>query len=208
MKVNNWVERHLIDDVMIKHSPDPPAPKDLAESIATSRLSGNDINKRREDRHFGIHITRDGTWHYQGSPIKRMALVKLFATVISRDPKGEFWLVTPVERGRIDVDDAPFVAVEVKVKGSGRATRLTFRTNLDDEIVASNEHPIRIEVNLLSEEPSPYIHVRDNLEALIARSVYYELVELAEQVALENEVELQIWSEGKMFCLGKVPLEE
>ncbi|MGB0555078.1 MAG: DUF1285 domain-containing protein, partial [Alphaproteobacteria bacterium] len=94
-----------------------------------------------------MRIGRDGTWYYLGTPIKRMPLVKLFSTVLRRDDKGDFWLITPVERGRIDVDDAPFVAVGLTVDGEGQDTRLTFRTNLDEEIVADAEHPIRVEVD-------------------------------------------------------------
>ena len=109
-----------------------------------------------------------------------MPLVKLFSTVLQREDD-RYWLVTPVERGLIDVDDAPFVAVEVIVEGEGQATRLTFRTNLDEEILAGPEHPIRVEIDPATEEPAPYIHVRDNLEALIARPVFYELAELAEE---------------------------
>ena len=130
-----------------------------------------------------------------------MPLVKLFSTVLRREDD-RYWLVTPVERGLIDVDDAPFVAVEVTVEGEGQATRLTFRTNLDEEIRAGREHPIRVEIDPATEEPSPYIHVRDNLEALIARPVFYELAELAEEVLDGQEIELRIWSDGAVFSLG------
>ena len=130
-----------------------------------------------------------------------MPLVKLFSTVLRREDD-RYLLVTPVERGLIDVDDAPFVAVEVIVEGEGRATRLTFRTNLDEEIVAGPEHPIRVEIDPATVEPAPYIQVRDNLEALIARPVFYELAELAEEVLDGQEIELRIWSDGAVFSLG------
>ena len=186
---------------MTKQPPNPPNPDDLAELIAGKTEAPISRDAAAEDRHFGMRITRDGTWHYLGTPIKRLPLVKLFSTVLRREDD-RYWLVTPVERGLIDVDDAPFVAVEVTVEGEGQATRLTFRTNLDEEILAGPEHPIRVEIDPATEEPAPYIHVRDNLEALIARPVFYELAELAEEVEDGQEIELRIWSNGTVFSLG------
>ena len=186
---------------MTKQPPNPPNPDDLAEFIVGKTEAPISTDTPAADRHFGIRIARDGTWHYLGTPIKRMPLVKLFSTVLRREDD-RYWLVTPVERGLIDVDDAPFVAVEVTVEGEGQATRLTFRTNLDEEILAGPEHPIRVEIDPATEEPAPYIHVRDNLEALIARPVFYELAELAEEVLDGQEIELRIWSDGKVFSLG------
>ena len=186
---------------MTKQPPNPPNPDDLAELIAGKTEAPVLPDSAATDRHFGMRITRDGTWHYLGTPIKRLPLVKLFSTVLRREDN-RYWLVTPVERGLIDVDDAPFVAVEVTVEGEGQATRLTFRTNLDEEILAGPEHPIRVEIDPATEEPAPYIHVRDNLEALIARPVFYELAELAEEVEDGQEIELRIWSNGTVFSLG------
>ena len=186
---------------MTKQPPNLPHTDNLAELIAAKAAAPISTDTSAADRHFGIRIARDGTWHYLGTPIKRMPLVKLFSTVLRREDD-RYWLVTPVERGLIDVDDAPFVAVEVTVEGEGQATRLTFRTNLDEEILAGPEHPIRVEIDPATEEPSPYIHVRDNLEALIARPVFYELAELAEEVLDGQEIELRIWSDGKVFSLG------
>ena len=186
---------------MTKQPPNLPNPDDLAEFIVGKTEVPISNDTPAADRHFGIRIARDGTWHYLGTPIKRMPLVKLFSTVLRREDD-RYWLVTPVERGLIDVDDAPFVAVEVTVEGEGQATQLTFRTNLDEEILAGPEHPIRVEIDPATEEPAPYIHVRDNLEALIARPVFYELAELAEEVLDGQEIELRIWSDGKVFSLG------
>ena len=186
---------------MTKQPPNPPNPDDLAELIVGKTKAPISTHTPAADRHFGIRIARDGTWHYLGTPIKRMPLVKLFSTVLRRE-EDRYWLVTPVERGLIDVDDAPFVAVEVTVEGEGQATRLTFRTNLDEEILAGPDHPIRVEIDPATEEPAPYIYVRDNLEALIARPVFYELVELAEEVEGGHEIELRIWSDGRVFSLG------
>ncbi len=186
---------------MTKQPPNLPHIDNLAELIAAKAAAPISTDTSAADRHFGIRIARDGTWHYLGTPINRMPLVKLFSTVLRREDD-RYLLVTPVERGLIDVDDAPFVAVEVIVEGEGRATRLTFRTNLDEEILAGPEHPIRVEIDPATEEPAPYIQVRDNLEALIARPVFYELVELAEEVLNRQEIELQIWSDGMVFSLG------
>ena len=186
---------------MTKQPRNPPNPDDLAEFIVGKTEVPISTDTPTADRHFGIRIARDGTWHYLGTPIKRMPLVKLFSTVLRRE-EDRYWLVTPVERGLIDVDDAPFVAVEVTIEGEGQATRLTFRTNLDEDILAGPKHPIRVEIDPATEEPAPYIHVRDNLEALIARPVFYELAELAEEVLDGQEIELRIWSDGAVFSLG------
>ncbi len=150
---------------------------------------------------FGIRIARDGTWFYHGSPIGRKPLVKLFAKVLRRDEAGQYWLITPVERGMIVVDDAPFVAVELSISGSGRDQRLTFRTNLDDEVSVDADHPIRVVENSASGEPSPYVLVRDNLEALISRAVFYQLVDLG----VEEGSQFGVWSAGRFFALGQLP---
>ncbi|MGH6932788.1 MAG: DUF1285 domain-containing protein [Dongiaceae bacterium] len=149
-----------------------------------------------------IRIGRDGTWFYHGSPIGRKPLVKLFAAVLRRESDGEYWLVTPVERARIKVDDAPFTAVEVNGSGQGREQILTFRTNLDDEVAADRDHSIRIIHNPDTGEPSPYILVRDGLEARILRPAFYELVELAE-LRKDGGLEIYgVWSKGAFFPLA------
>jgi hypothetical protein len=150
---------------------------------------------------FGIRILRDGTWLYHGSPIARKPLVRLFSTVLRREGDA-FWLVTPVERGRIIVDDAPFTAVEMTVEGVGAAQRITFRTNLDDTVTADAAHPIRVALAAGSGEPSPYVMVRDGLEALIGRAVYYELVERGAISRLDGEERYGVWSAGTFFPLG------
>ncbi len=148
-----------------------------------------------------IRIGRDGTWFYHGSPIRRKPLVKLFASVLERDETGEFWLVTPAERARIAVADAPFVAVEMTVLGEGRDQRLVFRSNLDDVVEAGPEHPIRVAIDPASGEPSPYVLLRPGIEALIARSVYYQLADLA--VEDTDTHMLGVWSGGSYYPLGE-----
>lgn len=135
------------------------------------------------DEAYDIRIKTDGTWLYQGTEIRRPGLVKLFASVLRRDDAGDFWLITPAERGRIRVDDAPFVAVDVTRTGTGPSQVLRFRTNLDEEVEAGPDHPIRVETDPATGEPRPYIVVRDRLEARINRPTFYELVAIAEEEA-------------------------
>ena len=152
---------------------------------------------------FDIRIARDGTWFHDGAPIARKELVRLFAGVLRRDDSGDYWLVTPAERGRIVVEDAPFTAVECRAEGGGRDQILSFRTNLDEWVEAGPANPIRVETAAATGEPRPYILVRERLEALIVRSVYYQLVDLAE-VRREGGGEiLGLWSKGAFFQLGQ-----
>jgi uncharacterized protein len=146
--------------------------------------------------HSDMRIARDGTWFHQGSPIGRPAMVQLFATILRRESDGRFVLVTPVEKLDIDVEDAPFVAVEMKAEGEGESMRLAFRLNTGDLITASAAHPLRFDAR--EDGPRPYLHVRGGLEALVARSVYYELA----QIALDNGGDPPgIWSDGAFFAL-------
>ena len=149
-----------------------------------------------------MRIARDGTWYYMGSPIGRKPLVRLFASVLRRNESGEFWLITPAEMCRIRVEDAPFMAVGMTVKGSGRDQLLTFRTNLDEEVAAGRDHPIRVETEATTGEPSPYVHVRGRLEALISRSVFYDLVDLGLERAGPSGQTLGVWSGGVFFQIG------
>lgn len=149
-----------------------------------------------------MRIARDGTWFYHGSPIGRIQLVKLFSTVLKRDAVGDYWLETPVEKCRIQVEDAPFLAVEMIVEGTGADQRLEFRTNVDDKLIAGADNPIRVETDPDSEEPSPYVLVRGALEALIARAVFYDLVELAVEEEIDGELQFGVWSDGVFFPLG------
>ena len=148
-----------------------------------------------------MHIARDGTWHYRGTPINRLPLVKLFASVLRREPDGGYWLVTPAERGRVTVEDTPFVAVELDVQGAGRDQRLIFRSNLDEIVAAGRDHPLRVET-AADGTPSPYVLVRPGLEALLLRPVFYELVELGVEEEIAGEGKFGVWSDGEFFELG------
>ena len=146
-----------------------------------------------------IVIRKDGLWFHEGTPIGREALVRLFSTVLRRDPDG-FHLVTPVEKMRITVEDAPFIAVRVDQVGD----TLRFLTNVGDEVEAGPENGIRVEVDPASGQPRPYLHVRRGLEALIARPVFYELVELAQERQTPAGPQLGVSSQGAWFPVGPV----
>ncbi|MDB5692032.1 MAG: hypothetical protein JWO81_1095, partial [Alphaproteobacteria bacterium] len=125
----------------------------------------------------GMRIARDGTWFHEGSPIGRPAMVRLFSTILRREPDGAYVLVTPAEKLDIEVEDAPFVAVEMKSEGEGTGRRLAFRLNTGDMVVAGPDNPLRFAAG--ADGPLPYLHVRAGLEGLVARAVYYELAEMA-----------------------------
>ena len=181
--------------------PMPPPPEDL------SRLSLAEIARLAEERrlppvekwtptHCGdseMRIARDGTWFHQGSPIGRPAMVRLFSTILRREPDGGFVLVTPAEKLDIEVEDAPFLAVEVRSEGEGEQRSLAFRLNTGDLVVAGPEHRLRFEAG-----PHPYVEVRRGLDALVARPVYYELAEIA---LAEGAEPPGVWSGGLFFPL-------
>ena len=147
-------------------------------------------------------ISKSGKWYYMGSEIKRPAMVKLFSGILRLESDNSYYLVTPVEKVRIQVEDAPFVAVAITKEQSEGMNTVTFRTNLNDEIVLSKENPLSIEIKK-NDEPSPYITVRNNLRALISRSVFYELVDLAETIPIDGVPYLAIKSQGEIFKIHK-----
>ncbi|MCB1342759.1 MAG: DUF1285 domain-containing protein [Pseudooceanicola sp.] len=148
-----------------------------------------------------MRIARDGTWFYLGTPIGRPELVRLFSTILKKE-EGKYYLVTPVEKVGITVDDAPFVAVDFEASGTGEGQVLTFTTNVGDKAVAGKEHPIRVERDGKTGEPSPYVHVRADLEALIDRKSFYRLVE----IGAHHEGWFGLWSSGAFFPV--IPSEE
>lgn len=141
-----------------------------------------------------MRIAADGTWHHQGRPIERPAMVRLFSTILRREPDGSHVLVTPVEKLAIAVDLAPFVATAMTSEGSGRDCHIAFQLSSGDAIILGSAHPLRMDKGV------PLLHVRDGLEASLARPVYYELAELA---LAENPDRPGVWSNGAFF-----PLEE
>jgi hypothetical protein len=145
---------------------------------------------------IGLKIRCDGVWLHRGSPIARMALVKLFARVLRKDADGRHYLVTPAERIDVAVDDAPFLAVEMEVRGQGAAQTLVFRTNVDDIVEAGPEHPVRFVTEPGSGGFKPYLLVRGRLEALVTRALCYDLAEIA---APGTEGGTGVWSGGAFF---------
>jgi len=143
-----------------------------------------------------MRIARDGTWFHEGSPIGRQAMVRLFSTILRREPDGGFVLVTPIEKLGIEVEDAPFVAVELKTEGEREDRSLAFRLNTGDLIIAGPDHPVRFEAG--GGGPHPYLRVRDGLDALVARPVYYELANLA---LAEGGDPPGLWSRGAFFAM-------
>jgi hypothetical protein len=180
----------------------------LERALRRSSAVGDQDGRPREAREpelcgdIDLRIARDGTWFYHGSPIRRKPLVKLFASVLRREADGDYWLVTPAERCRIRVDDAPFTAVEMSATGSGPTQLLTFRTNVDDNVIAGPHNPIRVNTDSSTGEPAPYVAVRGGLEALIVRAVFYDLVDLAEEREADRKRFMGVWSGGHFFILG------
>lgn len=146
-----------------------------------------------------MEIRSDGTWFYMGTPIGRQPLVRLFSTVLRKDDDGKTYLVTPVEKVGIRVQDAPFVAVEMAVAGRREDQVLTFRTNVGDVVEAGPDHPLRFEIHGENSELKPYLHVRGNLEALVSRPVMYDLVELGEHREIDGVSMFAVRSGGGLF---------
>ena len=180
----------------------PPPDFDTLTIADIQRLAGDDrlppVDRWHPD-HCGdseMRIARDGTWYHQGSPIGRTAMVRAFSRILRREPDGGYVLVTPAEKLDIAVDDAPFVAVELKIVGEGCAATLAFRLNTGEVVTASATHPLRFVEH--ADGPHPYVHVRGGLDALVARPIYYELAELA--LAGDSEPP-GVWSDGAFFPL-------
>ncbi|MEM7744903.1 MAG: DUF1285 domain-containing protein [Pseudomonadota bacterium] len=185
--------------------PDPGAADSLARAVAAATKEG----KGPPPVHLwnppycgdlDIRIARDGMWWYLGTPIGRVELVKLFASVLKLE-EGRYYLVTPVEKIGITVDDAPFVAVDFTVRDPGPGQVLTFETNVGDLTVSGAENPIRVVRDPETGEPSPYVHVRRDLEALIDRKSYYRLVDIGEHENVDGTSWFGIRSGGVFFAI-------
>ena len=149
-----------------------------------------------------MRIARDGTWFYLGTPIGRKPLVKLFSSIIRKDGD-DYFLVTPVEKIGIQVDDAPFVAVDFDAVGNGEDQVITFTTQVEDEALAGPDNPIRVTRDPKTGEPAPYVLIRTNLEALIDRKSFYRLVELGVHQLIEGISWFGVWSNGQFFPMIK-----
>jgi hypothetical protein len=167
---------------------DPPI-----EDAATGRINRG---------HFEMTIARDGKWFYHGTPIPRKEMVCLFASTLTRRADGSYWLITPSEEGQIEVEDVPFLAVEMFTCGSGRDAVFSFRTNVDEIVTLDHDHSLRIVCN--KDGAPPYLTVREGLEARLTRSVYYELVALGLEETVDGEHLYGVWSKGIFFPLGRL----
>jgi hypothetical protein len=184
-----------------------PASSGLAGVTAAAQAAGKTAGERGlppvhlwRPEHCGeidIRIRKDGVWFHEGTPIGREALVRLFSTVLRLDPDG-YHLVTPVEKLKIQVEDAPFIATRVDAEDGV----LRFQTNVGDTVEAGPDNPIRVETDAATGAPRPYVHVRRGLEALIARPVFYELVELAAERDTPEGPRLGVSSNGAWFPIA------
>ena len=194
---------------------------DLEEDTDSSAIKGLSAAKKEAQKTKGLppihlwnppfhgdidmRIAADGTWYYLGSPINRKPMVKLFSTVLLREDD-RFFLVTPVEKVGITVDDAPFVAVGLTIENSGKGQILRFRTNVDDDVCAGPDNVLTVSIDPKTQEPRPYIHVRSGLNALINRAVFYDLVELGVEHEVDNTPYFGVWSANTFFPIA--PAEE
>ncbi|MDP1931463.1 MAG: DUF1285 domain-containing protein [Gammaproteobacteria bacterium] len=152
-----------------------------------------------------IRIARDGTWFHDGNPIRRIELVRLFSSVLRLEDDGRHYLVTPVEKLGIQVEDCPFVAQLVERSGRDKEQSLDFVLNTGERVAAGPEHKIQVSHGTAGAEPHPVVHVRNGLQALLSRNVFYELVDMAvEEKAAASGSELVVWSHGARFVLGSL----
>ena len=189
------MSKNANDPRNLSSDPDPAAegPKGIAPR--PGQIICGDLDMR---------IDHNGVWYYHGSPIGRKELVRLFSTVLRRDDAGDYWLITPAEIGRIEVEDAPFMAVELITAGDGADRVITFRTNVDTFVSADDDHPIRVDIDPDTGEPSPYVVMDGRLEARLTRSVYYDLVGLGAEEKIDAERSFGVWSGGAFFALGNL----
>ena len=182
-----------LNDLLKVISPDPTGRKlPPVEQWAPERSADIDME-----------IRAGGSWWHEGGRINREKLVKLFSTILRRDEDGSYWLVTPYEKVVVHVEEAPFIAVRAEqADGTGEEQTLAFVTNVGDVVVAGPDHPIRVETDPETLEPSPYLRVRGRLEAKLSRPVFYELAGLAVEGSGAHEGRMGVWSQGMFFDLG------
>lgn len=182
----------------------PPSAEGIASAVKAAKTRGLPPVHLWNPPFCGdldMRIARDGTWFYLGTPIGRFELVRLFSSILKRE-EGKFFLVTPVEKVGITVDDAPFVATDFEAAGDGEAQVLTFTTHVGDTAVAGPDHPIRVVRDTETGEPSPYVLIRADLEALIDRKSFYRLID----IGAHNDGWFGLWSSGTFFPI--IPSEE
>ena len=172
--------------------------KTTFDQVDLAQLAVKHDERGTAAQEFDMRIDAMGQWYHQGDVIKRLALVKLFAGVLTKLDDGQFWLITPAERGVIRVDDAPFYAAQMAVEGKGKDQAISITTTLDDTVVLGPDHPLRVDI-LADGQPRPYVSIRGALDALLARSVFYELADLA----VEHNGRFGVWSGGAFHPLDE-----
>ncbi|PAK79392.1 DUF1285 domain-containing protein [Acetobacter fabarum] len=187
-----------------------------AQALSCHDKHETDTPDTTENRRLPFLVRRDGVWLYRGSEIKRKAMSCLFGSLLTRNAQGAYLLRTPFESGLIEVEDVPFLAVELDWTGMGRMQRLSFRTNMDEVVVADSEHPIRtvwdIPPEACPEGCPPYLSVRAGegaypLEARLSRAVWYELAALAEPGACQGVPCMGVWSCGCFFPIARMAVD-
>ena len=176
----------------------------LADAVKTASAKGPPPVHLWDPAYCGeidIRIAADGTWFYLGTPIRRPALVKLFASILKREGE-RYFLVTPVEKCGIVVDDAPFMAVELQVDDREAGRQLCFRTNVDDWVACGARHPLRFEPETATGGLKPYVHIRRNLWAKVTRAVFYDLVDLGEARAIAGTLMFGVASAGQFYAMA------
>jgi hypothetical protein len=169
------------------------------EATQAARRNWNPVNRGEID----IRIAADGSWHHEGRRFQRESMVKLFAGILRRE-QDDYYLVTPAERLRIEVEDAPFVAVLVEQINDNGTPAIVFTTNIGERIVVDQAHALRVDIDVDTQQPRPYVHLRDGLEALISRSAFYDLLNLAYEIECNGVACLAVTSMGQEFELGKI----
>ncbi len=185
-----------------------PQLSNLIAGVAATPSSNTNTWNPAFSGDLDVRIARDGVWHYQGSPIRRLPLVKLFANVLRREDDGQYYLVTPVEKMRIQVELLAFQAVELQVCGTGRSQVLEFRTNVDEVIIVDAGYRIVVSTDEERNQPLPMVTMRDGLSALLTRPVYYQLAALAVAATSEHDAECGVWSSDVWFSLMQVRSNE
>ena len=170
------------------------------KSSEATRSARRDWNPRYQGV-IDIRIAADGKWFHEGRPFRRDSMVKLFAGILRREGQ-EYFLVTPAEKLRIQVDDAPFVATLVERIDENGQQAIVFTTNTGERIIVDQEHPVRVDIDADTNQPRPYVHFREGLDALISRSAFYDLLNLADEIERDGNAYLSISSMGKEFELG------
>ena len=188
----------------VKEGEGPVNGLDAAErQLAAEESVAGDLWNPAFHGDIDMHISADGTWLYQGTPILRDRLVRLFASILRREDDGKYYLVTPVEKVGITVEDAPFLAVVMSVTGQTKEQIVTLETSVGDSVVVGPDHPLRFSNGSGHSGPKPYVLIRDCLEALVSRSLFYDLVELGVEHEVDGRHWFGVWSSGAFFPMAR-----